>query len=83
MYAIRSYYALIFRTMDALRVFDLIYVLTSNSEATVPISGYARDQMVAYQEMGSGSAASVLVFMMVAGIAACFLYAGRLNDKEK
>ena len=74
--------ALIFRVMDALRVFDLIYVLTSNSEATLPISGYARDQMVAYQEMGSGSAASVLVFMMVAGIAACFLYAGSLNNKE-
>lgn len=75
--------ALIFRTMDALRVFDLIYVLTSNSEATVSVSGYARDQMVAYQEMGSGSAASVLVFMMVAGIAASFLYAGSLNNKEK
>ncbi len=76
--------ALIFRVMDALRVFDLIYVLTSNSEATISISGYARDQMVAYQEMGSGSAASVLVFMMVAGIAACFLYVGRLNEaKEK
>lgn len=75
--------ALIFRTMDALRVFDLIYVLTSNSEATVSVSGYARDQMVAYQQMGSGSAASVLVFMMVAGIAASFLYAGSLNNKEK
>ncbi|MOA09398.1 Trehalose transport system permease protein SugA [compost metagenome] len=75
--------ALIFRVMDALRVFDLIYVLTSNSEATVSVSGYARDRMVSYQEMGSGSAASVLVFMMVAGIAACFLTLGRLNDKEK
>ena len=75
--------ALIFRVMDALRVFDLIYVLTSNSEATVSVSGYARDQMVSYQEMGSGSAASVLVFMMVAGIAACFLTLSRLNDKEK
>lgn len=74
--------ALIFRVMDALRVFDLIYVLTSNSEATISISGYARDQMVSYQEMGFGSAASVLVFMMVAGIAACFLYVGRFNDKE-
>jgi trehalose/maltose transport system permease protein len=75
--------ALIFRVMDALRVFDLIYVLTSNSEATISVSGYARDRMVSYQEMGSGSAASVLVFMMVAGIAACFLTLGRLNDKEK
>lgn len=75
--------ALIFRVMDALRVFDLIYVLTSNSEATISISGYAREQMVSYQEMGSGSAASVLVFMMVAGIAACFLYIGRMNNDGK
>lgn len=76
--------ALIFRTMDALRVFDLIYVLTSNSEATISISGYARDQMVAYQEMGVGSAASVLVFMMVAGVAAVFLRVGRFSEpKEK
>ncbi|AOV15635.1 carbohydrate ABC transporter permease [Klebsiella pneumoniae] len=74
--------ALIFRVMDALRVFDLIYVLTSNSEATISISGYARDRMVSYQEMGSGSASSVLVFMMVAGIAACFLYIGRMNHGD-
>jgi len=75
--------ALIFRVMDALRVFDLIYVLPSNSEATVSVSGYARDQLVSYQQMGAGSAASVLVFMMVAGIAACFLLIGRLNGRER
>ncbi len=75
--------ALIFRTMDALRVFDLIYVLTSNSEATISISGYAREQMVAYQEMGVGSAASVLVFMMVAGVAAVFLYIGRFSEPRE
>lgn len=76
--------ALIFRVMDALRVFDLIYILTSNSEATVSVSGYSRDLLVSYQEMGSGSSASVLVFMMVAGIAACFLMIGRrYNGEEK
>lgn len=75
--------ALIFRVMDALRVFDLIYILTSNSEATVSVSGYARDLLVSYQEMGSGSAASVLVFMMVAGIATCFLMLGRRRNGEE
>jgi trehalose/maltose transport system permease protein len=40
--------------------------------------------MVVYQEMGVGSAASVLVFMMVAGVAAVFLYIGRIAEpKEK
>lgn len=74
--------ALIFRVMDAMRVFDLIYVLTSNSEATQSVSSYARDQIMSYQDMGTGSAASVLVFMLVAGVAACFLYVSRLNDRE-
>jgi trehalose/maltose transport system permease protein len=39
--------------------------------------------MVSFQEMGTGSAASVLVFMMVAGIAACFLWMGRFNYEGK
>ncbi|TDN56456.1 carbohydrate ABC transporter permease [Scandinavium goeteborgense] len=75
--------ALIFRVMDAMRIFDLIFVLTSNSEATMSISGYAREQIISYQDMGVGSAASVLVFMMVAGIAACFIRVSKLNEKEK
>ncbi|SUW64065.1 Inner membrane ABC transporter permease protein ycjO [Buttiauxella agrestis] len=75
--------ALIFRVMDAMRIFDLIFVLTSNSEATMSVSGYAREQIISYQDMGMGSAASVLVFMMVAGIAACFIRVSRLNEKEK
>lgn len=75
--------AVIFRVMDAMRIFDLIFVLTSNSEATMSVSGYAREQIISYQDMGAGSAASVLVFMMVAGIAACFIRVSKLNDKEK
>jgi trehalose/maltose transport system permease protein len=75
--------ALIFRVMDAMRIFDLIFVLTSNSEATMSISGYAREQIISYQDMGVGSAASVLVFMMVAGIAACFIRVSKLSEKEK
>lgn len=74
--------ALIFRTLDALRVFDLIYVLTSNSEATISISGYSRQLLVEYQDMGGGSAASVLVFMLVAGIAVSYLMIGRVKLGE-
>ncbi|GGX48643.1 carbohydrate ABC transporter permease [Saccharospirillum salsuginis] len=74
--------ALIFRTLDALRVFDLIYVLTSNSEATISISGYSRQLLVEYQDMGGGSAASVLVFMLVAGVAVSYLFIGRVKLNE-
>ncbi|MFQ5775531.1 MAG: carbohydrate ABC transporter permease [Kiloniellaceae bacterium] len=57
--------ALIFRTLDALRVFDLIYVMTSNSRATASISVYARQQMIDFQDVGYGSAVSVMIFAIV------------------
>jgi trehalose/maltose transport system permease protein len=58
--------ALIFRTLDALRVFDLIYVMTSNSRNTASVSVYARRQLIDFQDVGLGSAASTLVFVLVA-----------------
>ena len=57
--------AVIFRSLDALRVFDLIYVLTPNNPQTMSMSVYARQQLVDYQDIGYGSAASVLLFCMV------------------
>ena len=33
---------MIFRMLDALRVFDVFYILTSNSNDTLPMAGYAR-----------------------------------------
>ncbi len=72
--------ALIFRTLDALRVFDLIYVMTSNSRATASISVYARQQMVDFQDVGYGSAISVLVFVIV-GLCAVAYAAGLRPDR--
>lgn len=58
--------AVIFRLLDALRIFDLIYVLTSNSKDTMSMSVYARQQLVDFQSVGYGSAASTLLFLTVA-----------------
>ncbi|PWK13835.1 carbohydrate ABC transporter permease [Tumebacillus permanentifrigoris] len=60
--------ALLFRTLDAFRVFDLIYVLTGGGPAnsTETISIYAYKTMFAQMEFGAGSALSVLVFLCVA-----------------
>lgn len=44
--------AVIFRTLDALRVFDLPFVLTSNSRTTAVMSVYTRQQLIDFQEMG-------------------------------
>jgi trehalose/maltose transport system permease protein len=57
--------AVIFRALDALRIFDLPYVLTSNSKDTMSMSVYARQQLVDFQQVGYGSAASTLLFMTV------------------
>lgn len=58
--------AVIFRALDALRIFDLIYVLTSGSRSTMSMSIYARQQLVDFQDVGYGSAASTLLFMIIA-----------------
>ncbi|KDF01071.1 ABC transporter permease [Mycolicibacterium aromaticivorans JS19b1 = JCM 16368] len=64
--------ALVFRTLDAFRIFDNIYVLTggANDTASVSILGY--DNLFKAFNIGLGSAISVLVFLSVAVIA--FVY---------
>ena len=69
--------ATLFRVLDALRVFDVIYVLTSNSSTTMSMSVYARQQLVEFQDVGYGSAASTLLFLIVAMIAMLYFYLGR------
>jgi trehalose/maltose transport system permease protein len=75
--------AVIFRALDALRIFDLIYVLTSNSKDTMSMSVYARQQLVDFQEVGYGSAASTLLFLTVGVCIILYMFAGRIQmDKE-
>ncbi|WP_280547962.1 MULTISPECIES: sugar ABC transporter permease [unclassified Halomonas] len=69
--------AVIFRLLDALRVFDVIYVLTSNSTSTMTMSIYARQQLVEFQDVGYGSAASTMLFLIIALAVVIYLYLGR------
>lgn len=69
--------AVIFRALDALRIFDLIYVLTANNSHTMTMSVYAREQLIDFQNVGLGSAASTLLFIIVALIVIIYLYLGR------
>ena len=65
--------ALLFRTLDAFRIFDNIYVLTggANDTASVSILGY--DNLFKAFNIGLGSAISVLVFAAVAIIAVIYI----------
>ncbi|WP_028021632.1 carbohydrate ABC transporter permease [Enterovibrio calviensis] len=74
--------AVVFRALDALRVFDLIYVLTPSNEATMSMSIYARQNLVDFQDVGYGSAASTLLFLIVALCTIFYLYIGRRNMNE-
>jgi multiple sugar transport system permease protein len=65
--------ALLFRTLDAFRIFDNIYVLTggANNTGSVSILGY--DNLFKAFNVGMGSAISVLIFLSVALIAFIFI----------
>jgi ABC-type sugar transport system permease subunit len=58
--------ALIFRTLDAFRVFDLVYVLTGGGPgtATEPIALYTFNTFFANLRFGYGAALSVIVFLV-------------------
>jgi len=74
--------AVIFRSLDALRIFDLIYVMTSNSRDTASMSVFARQQLVEFGDVGYGSAASILIFLIVGLFTVTYLMAGRLRLGE-
>lgn len=71
--------AIVFRALDALRVFDLVYVLTSSTRSTMTMSIYARQQLVDFQEVGVGSAAATLLFVVIAVMTVVTLMAGRVD----
>jgi multiple sugar transport system permease protein len=64
--------ALIFRTLDALRIFDLPFVLTQGANGTTTLSLYAYQQLTQNRLIGQGSALAVLTFIIVMGVS--FLY---------
>ena len=65
--------ALLFRTLDAFRIFDNIYVLTGGSNDTGSVSILGYDNLFKAFNLGLGSAISVLVFLCVAIIAFVFI----------
>jgi multiple sugar transport system permease protein len=65
--------ALLFRTLDAFRVFDNIYVLTQGSNGTGSVSMLGYDNLFKAFNLGIGSAISVLIFICVGLIAFAFI----------
>jgi multiple sugar transport system permease protein len=65
--------ALLFRTLDAFRIFDNIFVLTKGANDTSSVSMQAYNNLLKGLNLGIGSTMSVLIFLAVAIIAFLFI----------
>jgi multiple sugar transport system permease protein len=65
--------ALLFRTLDAFRIFDTIFIMTAGSQDTESLSILGYNQLISRLNLGLGSAVSVLIFIAVLGIAMFFV----------
>jgi multiple sugar transport system permease protein len=65
--------ALLFRTLDAFRIFDNIFIMTRGSQNTESVSILGYNQLISRTNLGLGSAVSVLIFIAVILIAFAFV----------
>ncbi len=63
--------ALIFRTLDALRVFDLFQVVFG--ERRYSMASFAQDMLISNRDVGLSSAASVIIFFIIFGFAIFYI----------
>ena len=69
----------IFRLLDALRVFDMPFIVKGNAPETMTMSIYARQQMFDNAQLGYGSAVSVVIFLVIMVIAIVYLSTSRVK----
>ncbi|MCG6934118.1 MAG: sugar ABC transporter permease [Gallionella sp.] len=74
--------AIIFRLLDALRMFDLVYVMSGNSRDTMSMSVYARQQLIDFGDLGFGSAAATMIFAIIALFTAVYLTVARVGRER-
>lgn len=65
--------ALLFRTLDAVRIFDTVYIQTKGANDTATLSQLGYNQLINQLNLGLGSAVSVLLFLLVVLIAFIFV----------
>jgi trehalose/maltose transport system permease protein len=71
--------AVIFRLLDALRIFDLIYVLTPNSTQTKTMSVISRENLFDFDKFAYGSAESTLLFLFLIAMVSLYIWLGKVN----
>jgi multiple sugar transport system permease protein len=64
--------AVLFRTLDAFRIYDSVYIITNGSNNTSSVSLLGYQVLISRLDLGLGSAISVLIFLCVGLIAFAF-----------
>lgn len=67
----------VFRTLDALRIFDAVWVLTRGQLGTETMATFTYRQMIDFRKIGFGSAASVTIFALIAAFVFVYLMTAR------
>ena len=72
--------ALIFRTLDAFRVFDMIYVLNGYATDSMSVAIYTQQLLIGTQRLGEGSAPAVIIFLCVGILAVMYTRLIRVEE---
>jgi multiple sugar transport system permease protein len=65
--------ALLFRTLDAFRIYDTVFIMTRGANKTQTVSVLGYEQLVNRLNLGLGSTIAVLIFFCVIIIAVLFV----------
>jgi trehalose/maltose transport system permease protein len=71
--------AVIFRTLDAMRIFDLIYILTPNSSSTKTVSVLSRENLFDFDKFALGSAQATMLFLIITAMTLIYMKLGRVR----
>jgi trehalose/maltose transport system permease protein len=71
--------AVIFRMLDALRIFDLVYILTPNSSQTKTMAVLSRENMFDNDKLGYGSAESTVLFLILLLTVVLYIRLAKVN----
>ncbi|WP_430232495.1 carbohydrate ABC transporter permease [Nitrosomonas communis] len=77
--------AVLFRTLDAFRIFDTVFILTRGAQGTETVSLLGYNTFIVSLNLGLGSAVSVLIFIGVLIISVLFIkcFGASLTQGEK
>jgi trehalose/maltose transport system permease protein len=71
---------MIFRTLDALRVFDVFYVMFGSQPNTMPMAVYAQQNIVSFSLLGYGSTVAIAIFIIIGIFVVAYMTAFRVES---